>query len=402
MRPALLISSIAVVSCLIFVSCLPRAEENELVSITVESGPFEIVIPAFGELQAVTSTVIKIQANVRGSQTIDWLRAENSEVHSGDILARFDDSSYRRRIDEELYNIKLLDLTIMRKRHDIELRQKDLDEQLRLVSHEKELAETFAPRDESLFSRNEIIDATMNLSYLNEQKTHLEKQKSKFQEKAETELQILLLQRKTYQVKLDQFRETMTMLEIKAPHDGIFVYEQMWGGEKPRVGKSVWGGMVLGRLPDLKDMEAKVFVLEAEAGGLKQGLQATVILDAFPGKEYAGSVKRVDTMAKRLQDDSPFKYFEVIVSLTTTDTNVMKPGGQVRVKIYVEKHDSVLAVPNQTIFSEGEKYYVYRQHDGGFTKTEVTTGVRSITRTIITRGLQAHDTIALSRPESES
>ncbi|MBN2384285.1 HlyD family efflux transporter periplasmic adaptor subunit [bacterium] len=397
-----LISRIAMLYCSCALSaCLTDKVEIELLSITIEPGPYEITIPARGELQAVTSTSISIPATVRGSRTIAWLQSENSPVRQGDVLVKFDDTDQRRWVEEEQYAIDLIELDIREKKLDIALSKKELIENVALVKLERDLTVSFAPRDERLFSRNEIIEATMNIDYLNENLEHLQKQLAQFEEKTNAELEVLQLRRQTSRVKLDQHNESLQLNEIKAPHEGIFVYEHNWRGEKPRAGQNVWGGMVLGHLPDLSRMEVKAYVQEAEAGGLIEGLEARIVLEAAPQKEYRGTVLRVDKLAKRLDQEKPVNYFETIISLDTTEPEYMKPGGQVWVTIFVEKRDRVIALPNQVLFSQGETTFVYRRQGDTFVKNEVKTGVRSVSRTIITQGLEAGDQVALSQPRTE-
>jgi len=94
--------------------CGDAAGEN-VVSITVKKGTFEILIPAFGELQAVKSTPIAVPAQVRGSQTIAWMAPENSMVKNGDPVVRFDSDWYHGRIRSQEFEIAKLNLEIGKK-----------------------------------------------------------------------------------------------------------------------------------------------------------------------------------------------------------------------------------------------------------------------------------------------
>jgi len=194
---------------------------------------------------------------------------------------------------------------------------------------------------------------------------------------------------------VDQYREALNSLEIKAPHDGLFIYEKNWRGEKPRLGMTVWRGMKLGKLPDLNRMEAKVYALESEAAGLKSDLAAEVVLDAAPGETFSGKVTTIDSLAKPLERKSPLKYFEVKITLGTTDPQLMKPGSQVEAFIFVQQERDVISVPNQSLtFNEGQAY-VNVKKSAGVEKRKVEIGARSLTRTIITKGLTEGETIFL-------
>lgn len=143
-------------------------------------------------------------------------------------------------------------------------------------------------------------------------------------------------------------------------------------------------------------------MLEKEAGGIKEGLAARVILDARPGYEFEAEVTTVAALANSIERESPVNYFEVILSLEKTYPEFMKPGSFTQATIFIEKQDQVLAVPNQVIFHEGEENWVWLVHKDKAEKRVVTLGRRGPTRTIITAGLESGDMIALSAPQGEN
>lgn len=369
--------------------------ENKPAAMVVEKGTFEIIIPAFGELQAIKSTPIKAP-QIRGRQTLAWMAPENASVKKGDVVARLSGTWIIEKIQEEEFAISKLDLEIAEKVRDLEKEKIELQNELDITVIEKEIAEHYTIKDETIYSKSKIIDDSTDLEFLRKKADHLKKNRDQLEHKARAELQLLHLKKKTHQVKLNQYKNDVELLEVKAPHDGLFIYQKNWRGEKPRVGNSLWGGYPLAKLPELSHMEAKVYVLESEAGGLKKDIPVTLVLDSAPGISFPGKVSRVDSIAKPVERDSPLKYFEVIVGLEKTDRDLMKPGGQVKVRIFVEKQDDVLAVPNQALFFEEGLSYLNIKKGSGFEKREVKTGVRSLTRTIITSGLSEGEEVILS------
>ncbi|MCX6582443.1 MAG: efflux RND transporter periplasmic adaptor subunit [Candidatus Aminicenantes bacterium] len=363
--------------------------------ITMQKESFEIVIPAFGELEAVKSTPILPSPQVRGQQTIAWMKPENSQVKAGETVIRMAASYYVDSLQTEKFNVARLDLEIQDKEKNLDKEKKDIQAQLALTEIEKQLAEVFAARDESIFSRNEIIESSINVEFLGIKTQHLQEKTKQLEKKTLAELQLLKSKKKTLQVKVEQLQSALDSLELKAPHDGILIYEKNWRGEKPRLGMSVWPGMKLAKLPDLNSMEAKVFVLESEAAGLKGDLPATLTLDSSPGLSFNGKVIGMDTIAKSLEENSPLKYFEVKISLEKTDRSIMKPGSLVKTAIFVRKLENVLAVPNQALFFNDGHTYVNVMKSSKLEKRGVKTGDRSLTRTVITEGLTVGEKVVL-------
>ena len=379
------------------------SQQKSVALIAVNKGTFEITIPGFGELQSVKSTPITVPGQVQGDQAIAWMAPENSLVKEGEIVIRLDVTSYKDNIQVEEFNKSKLDLEIKDKEQQMKKEKSELFGQLNLTTIEKEINDLYAARDETLYSRNKIIEDAINLDYLKEKTRHFQQKKLKLERKARAELKLLELRRRTFQVKIDQYKEALDAMEIKAPHDGLFIYEKSWRGEKTRVGMSVWPGQKLGKLPDVSVMEAKLYILESEASGLKSALPVSVVPDSQPGKSFTGKVTAIDTIAKPLEQDSPLKYFEVKVALDVTDQEIMKPGTQVKAFIFVQQLQNVISIPNQALFFEQNNgkalSFVHMKGASESAKREVKIGVRSLTRTVVTEGLSEGEQILLGNPE---
>jgi HlyD family secretion protein len=372
--------------------------------ITVKKGNFEIVISGVGQLEAVKATPISVPPQLRGRQTLAWLAAENSYVKVGETVARLDANWYNEQILNEEFDISKLNLEIQKKQIELEKEKSDLEGQVNITAIEKDLAGIYGAKDESIYSKNKILEDALDLEYLAVKSQHYEKKKIQLTEKARTELQLLQLKKRTHEVKLQQYQKSLGSLDIKAPHDGLFIYERNWRGEEPLVGSNVWGGQKLGKLPDLSLLEAKIYVLESDAGGLSENLPASIHLDASPSVNYTGKVTTIDKIAKALgnnQEKSPMRYFEVRVTLDITDPETMKPGNQVKSLFFVQKQEDVIAVPNQALFYEKDKAFVQVKHSNGTKKRPVEIGARSLTRTVVTSGLEEGEKILLANPQKE-
>jgi HlyD family secretion protein len=402
-KKKLYIYYICIASCLLFLIHCSRSDKKGIASMIAKKGSFEITIPSFGELQAVKATPIAVPSQVRSRQTIAWLLPENSLVKKGQTLIRLDANQYHERIQKQEYNIKKLNLEINDKKRLLQKEKSQLKGQLKITTIEKEMADVYAARDESIYPKIKIIEDAVNLDYLNLKTRHYKQKGSKLDMKARAELQLLELKRRTHQVKVDQYKAALDSLEIKAPHDGLFIYQKSWRGDKPRLGMSTWGGRKLGKIPNLKEMEAKIFILESEASGLKKDLPVTLILDSKPETPINGKISAIDTIAKPLEQESPLKYFEVKVSLKKTDTSFMKPGNQLKATVFVQQMKDVISVPNQAIFFEQENgnelSYVNIKTSSSHRKQLVEIGIRSLTRTVITGNLKEGERILLGNPK---
>jgi multidrug efflux pump subunit AcrA (membrane-fusion protein) len=188
---------------------------------------------------------------------------------------------------------------------------------------------------------------------------------------------------------------------VRAPYDGVLVLKRDFRGDPVRVGDTVWSGQPLADIPNLSEMEAEVFVLEADAGGLAPGKPAEVTLESQPGVVYPAEIRRVDALAKPRLRGSPVQYFAVVLKLARTDPRVMKPGQRVRAVLLLDDRPGALAVPRQAVFEREGKLVVYRRQrgpKGGFEPVPVELGPSGAGRVVVEKGIAPGDVLALADP----
>jgi HlyD family secretion protein len=380
-----------------------RPESSSMAVLDVKKGDFEIVLPAFGELQAAKSTPIIVAPESRFAlQTIAWMAPDYATVKGGDVVIRLASTELPDLLRAEEAEVAKIRLEIAQKQKQLEKEKGDLAGQITVTAIQRELADVYAARDETIYPRNKIIEDAIDLDYQKTRERYYAEERKQLEKRVAAELQLLQSKLAAHEVKIKQYRDQLGHLELQAPHDGMLIIARQWDGEKYRVGMTAYSGMKLGSLPDLSVMEAKVFVLESEAAGLKEGLPVTLSLDYEPGRPFSGKVAGIDTIAKPLTEDSPLKYFEVKVGLDAMEPRLMKPGVQVKASIFVEKLAGVIAVPNQAIVYEGDAAFVQARTRGRFQRTPVKTGARSLTRTVITEGLADGAQILLGSPAAKA
>jgi hypothetical protein len=141
-------------------------------------------------------------------------------------------------------------------------------------------------------------------------------------------------------------------------------------------------------------MEAKVFVLESRPRA--SGEPAGHVPRLQPGRAFTGKVAG-SIRSPLLSEDSPLKYFERAPP-RRHDPELMKPGVQVRASIFVEKLADVIAIPNQAFVFEGDAAFVFIRKGGRVLKRPVEMGARSLTQTVVTKGLEEGAQILLGQP----
>lgn len=363
----------------------------------VERSDFIRRVHAEGNLQAVDSTLLGPPPEVSNSLRIAWLAPDGSPVQAGDVVVRFDPTDMEEDLRQGLHDEAASDSRIEQKAVRDEGSQHKLGKDAEMAELELDYAKKFQSKDARLFSRTEIIESEIDEELAIKKKDHALQAGDTHAQLARAELDLLAIERRKAEIKIQQAREGLQALEVEAPHDGIFVIKEFWG-RRPEVGMVVWGGNAVAEIPKLEKMEAQVYVLEADAGGLEVGLQATMTLDAHPDVIYEAKVGKVTALAQRRNRRVPIQYFGVTLELERTDVDVMKPGSRVQAVLSLDERSDVVAIPRQAVFEDEGKKIVYVRKAGQFEPREVELGPAGLGRIVIENGLEPGDRIALRDP----
>lgn len=110
---------------------------------------------------------------------------------------------------------------------------------------------------------------------------------------------------------------------------------------------NVGGGSTIVTLADLRHVRMRALVNETDVGNVHPGMPVTVTVDAFPNRQFAGTVEKVEPQAIVQQSVT---MFPVLVSLDNVDQALL-PGMNGEVTIVTQQARDVLAVPNDAVRS---------------------------------------------------
>lgn len=388
-RLALMIGLLGVLSC---------RRPDPLPVVQLEPGPFVHKVTAEGTLRATETTKIAVPPTVRSRVRLAWVAPEGMVLEEGDLVARFDGKEFEVKLEDAQSDLSGT-------RQDIETTRAESDTKLGGYRRDYETAElelTFAERfrltDELVFSRVEIAEDVIDEELAGARRDHAEDMSGIQQQLAETELAILDIQKRKSTIKIDEAETGLSSLEVRAPHRGIFTLSRNWRGERVAVGSEMWRGQGIGEIPALDTIEAEVFVLEADAGGVAEGQRARVVVESSPEKVHLARVASVEAAAKPRFRGSPVQYFSVTLSFDHVNAREMKPGQRIAATLVLEELEDVLVVPRQAVHQEDGRFWVYRRAGRSFSPTTVEVGSRSAALLVVEQGLAAGDVVALARP----
>lgn len=395
------IAAITALAAIAFGAYLPLSGGRAGVPVErVEPRPFARRVQAEGELRAVRATQLSVPVGVPGPFRIGWLAEDGTQVREGDVVIRFDPAEVEKQLVEAADELESARLEARKQRSESLAEIRKLEQDLELARQQLDNARQFQKKDEMVFSRSEIVESEIDQELARGKEEHARGARGRRETLSRAGLDLLGIRMRQAEARILRARQSLSALAVTAPHDGVLVLKRGWRGETAKVGDQVWNNQVLAEIPDLSSMEAEVFVLEADAGGLAPGRQAAVVLESRPGAEHAARIARVEALAKPRFRGSPVQYFGVVLALDATDPRIMKPGQRVRATLHLDERASALTVPRQAVFEREGKMVVYRkgQGTGGLEPVAVTLGPGSAGRVVIESGLAPGDVVALADP----
>jgi HlyD family secretion protein len=138
---------------------------------------------------------------------------------------------------------------------------------------------------------------------------------------------------------------------VRAPVVGTVIEKPVALGQVIQSGTgSVGGGTTILKMADLTKVRVRALVNETDIGQVRPGLVATVTVDAFPDRPFAGTVEKIEPQATIQQSVT---MFPVLISIDN-QARLLMPGMNGQVSIEVQRRDNVLAIPNDAIRSPNE------------------------------------------------
>jgi len=381
--------------------CGPAAEvKPEVPTMEVErSEAFVRRVTAEGYLEAVEATPLTAPKDSERPMKVAWVALDGSEVKEGEVVVRFDSTEMQRMLEDSQSDVQSAKRQMTREEELGASTARRRDRTAKLAGVEEEMARELQTDDERILSRNEIIETRIDVDLAQAKAAHARRVKTVEGAVSRSQSDVHDIARKQALTEVERAKEGLARLEITAPHAGILVLERDWRGNALRAGDTIWRGQKVAEIPLVSDMQAELFVLEADAGDLAEGLRAELVVEAHPEQVYEATVERVDTLAKPRHQEVPVQYFGVTLKLPSTDPAIMKVGQRVRATIILEQGEAIV-VPRQAVFERDGRMFVHREEGGEFSEVEVKLGSSSAGRVVVSEGLEPGDRIALRDPKA--
>jgi multidrug efflux pump subunit AcrA (membrane-fusion protein) len=131
------------------------------------------------------------------------------------------------------------------------------------------------------------------------------------------------------------------------------------------------------------------------------GEQATIRIEAIPGKEFKAKIDRISVLARPdFSSWPPTRLFDLGLVLLDTDAKI-RPGMAAIARIPTDRVPDVVLVPTETIFQKDGRPVVYRLDGNMFEEAPIDVTRRGREMAIVKSGVNPGDHIATRRPGAD-
>jgi len=276
---------------------------------TVDRGPIVARITATGVLSALVTVQVGAQVSGRLVQIpVDF----NSPVKKGQLIAKLDPALYQAGVDQARANWVAAKAQV----------DKSVVQEL---DGKRQYDRTVVLKDKELMSQADLdtAEATWRaaVAQTGTARGQLEQAKA----------------------NLKQAEENLAYTNIYSPIDGVVISRNVDVGQT--VAASLQAPVLFTIAEDLRRMQVDTSVAEADVGKLRDNMEATFLVDAYPNERFTGHIRQIRNAPQTVQN---VVTYDAVIDVANPDLK-LKPGMTANVTVvYAERPDAV-RVPNAAL-----------------------------------------------------
>ena len=371
-----------------------RASAAEYMTAKVERGNLRNTVTATGVVQAVTT----VQVGSQASGTISALYADfNSVVKKGQVIAQLEPSTAQAQVQQARANLESARASLIQARAGVSASRASTADAQAKVSAAKSTVQTQqagvsgaqanlnvlkAERDDALSALNQqqalatagviskrdyeiaqtayrTADARYNQAAAQLSQAVLSEKMSAGAGQAQADAQLQQSQAQIQQsqaqvqqaeAQVKQAQAALSVAEVNLSHttitspiDGIVVSRDINVGQT--VAASLSAPTLFTIANDLTKMQVIANIDQADIGLVEQAKTATFGVDAFPGKEFKGTIQQMRLNPQNVQN---VVTYNVVLDVDNPEQK-LKPGMTANLTITIDERNNVLKVPNAAL-----------------------------------------------------
>ena len=290
----------------------PWAKSEDSISfstVTVSKGNIAAQVTANGTLSAVTT--VQVGAQVSG-RVVELHADFNDKVKKGQVIARLDDVVLKSQIDQAAANLALSAANVAKA-------------EVALVDADRQYKRQKTLQDQSLVAG--VTVETAQVAY----------------DTAKAALAAARATQAQAGANLAQARLNQSYATIYSPVDGVVLSRAVDVGQT--VAASLQAPTLFTIAEDLARMQIDTAVAEGDVGRLTEGMKATFTVDAFPGRQFGGTVRQVRNAPTTTQG---VVTYDAVIDVDNSD-HALRPGMTANITFVLAQVADAVKIPNAAL-----------------------------------------------------
>jgi HlyD family secretion protein len=302
-----------------------------------------------GLIEAVESVTVQAPrlAGSGGQQmVITKLAPKGSHVRKGDLVIEFDRQQQLRTALDKRAEWQDLDEQIKKKRADQTAQDAKDATELKKAGSDLSLARLEMLKND-MVPRIEAEKNSLSLEAADARVKQLQQTLTLKRVASDADIRILETRRDRLALVVRQAEQNAERMSMRSPIDGLLVYRQLWrGGQmgEPQEGLEMWPGSALLDVVGSKAMRVRAKVNQADVNQLRTGLQASVSLDAYPGKTYRARLDQLSPVAVPSSFSNKVRIFAAVFTIDATDA-ALTPDLSAAVDVELDRREETSLAP---------------------------------------------------------
>ena len=274
-----------------------------------DRGSIVAVVNATGTINPITTVIVGSQLS---GQVVEILADYNDQVKAGQVVARLNSDQIHFRVDAAKADIAEMQAT----------------QTVREV--EAADAERAYQRQAALRTSGATSEASFDASRTKA-------------ESARAQLQVIAAQILQREATLREIEVDLRNTDIRSPVDGLVIQRSVELGQT--VAATYQAPTLFLIADDLHRMEIAANIDETDVGRIKPGQRARFSVNAYPGREFTGTVKQVRLESTTV---SNVVIYTAVVSIENSNLELL-PGMTANLRIETDALEDVTRVPNAAL-----------------------------------------------------
>jgi HlyD family secretion protein len=380
-----------------------RGSTPDLPTTEVKMGEFIDAIEIRGDIKPRRSVVMAAPMQA-GELQIVKLAKTGTMVKTGDVVVEFDGTTLRRTMQEKQSELKQAEAEIEQTIAQTRITKEQNATDLLRAKYDIERAKLEVQKGDTV-SRIELEAARLSLGDAQQRQREIEAKITSDLASVEADLSSKRRKREKALFDFQRAERGLQNLQLKAAADGmVYVLTNfrsggpMGGAVEFREGDRAWPGAAIVELPDLSTVHLAARLDEADRGRLSIGQEASIRIEAVPGREFKAKIESISVLARAdFSSWPPVRLFDLGLILMDVDPKI-RPGMGAVARIATDRVPDVLLVPSETVFQRDGHPIVYKLDGTAFEERRIEVKRRGREQTIVASGVNPGDRIATRRP----